>query len=53
LHITLLSTREIRYRTTIFPIGRRLAIEGEVMKKAKMDQATQNTFRVKPSEVVK
>jgi hypothetical protein len=53
LQITLLGTRETRYRTTIFPIGRRLATEGEVMKKAKMDQAAQKTFRVKPYEVVK
>jgi hypothetical protein len=37
LHIPLPGTREIRYRTTISPIGRRLAIEGEVMKKAKRD----------------
>jgi hypothetical protein len=35
LHIPLPSTRETRYKITISPIGRGLAIEGEIMKKAK------------------
>lgn len=36
-HIPLTSTREIRYKITISPTSRRLAIEREVTKKAKKD----------------
>ncbi len=39
LHISLPGPKETKYKIIIFPTNRRPAIEGEVIKKAKKDQA--------------
>ncbi len=51
LHALLPSIRETLYRINIFPTSKRLAIEGEVMKKAKKVQVGQTMSRAIPSAV--
>lgn len=39
MHVSLLGTKKTMYRTIVSPISRRRATKGEVIEKAKKDQA--------------
>jgi hypothetical protein len=36
-HVSLPGTKETRYKTIVFPIGKRLATKGDITKKTKRD----------------